>query len=124
MRPRSIWVTCTFLVFLVACQSGQGSNVPKHLLGVWKTTHPKYADRFFEIRNDRILIFGTGDGAFELHALEEIEVGHEEGFVLYRLTHLNHHGQRYTLALLYEPAHGGLLRFKNQRDVAWKKEDR
>ncbi|MGH7424069.1 MAG: hypothetical protein ACREJ1_10410, partial [Candidatus Methylomirabilales bacterium] len=56
---------------LAGCQAQKESPVPDHLLGVWTTSAPRYADRYIEIRNDMI-IFGTGGDAFELHALTDV----------------------------------------------------
>jgi len=123
MTPRRILIAFALLATLSGCQSEKDSTVPEHLLGVWTTPHPKYADRYFEIRNDTI-IFGHGGENFELHALADIDQTQEEKFILYTITHLNHDGQRLTFAFYYDPANGGVIRFKNQREIAWTKEAR
>ena len=46
---------------LSVCQCGKKTAVPDDLIGVWETTAPTYADRFFEIKTDEV-IFGTGEG--------------------------------------------------------------
>jgi len=48
-------------------------TVPGDLIGVWKTTAPTYADRFFEIKTDEV-IFGIGEGNFDTYAITRIEI--------------------------------------------------
>lgn len=109
------------LATLAACQAQKENSVPDHLLGVWSTSAPRYADRYIEIRNDMI-IFGTGGDAFELHVLAELNEAREGEAILYTISHLNHFGQPYTLSFYYEPTSDGIIRFKNQREIAWTKE--
>jgi hypothetical protein len=121
MTPRRIVAAMALLATLAACQAQKENSVPDHLLGVWSTSAPRYADRYIEIRNDMI-IFGTGGDAFELHVLAELNEAREGEAILYTISHLNHFGQPYTLSFYYEPTSDGIIRFKNQREIAWTKE--
>jgi hypothetical protein len=121
MTPRGIVAAMALFATLAACQTQKEHSVPDHLLGVWSTSAPRYADRYIEIRNDMI-IFGTGGDAFELHVLAELKEAREGEAILYTITHLNHFGQPYTLSFYYEPSGDGIMRFKNQREIAWTKE--
>ncbi|MGH7381891.1 MAG: hypothetical protein ACREKR_06620 [Candidatus Methylomirabilales bacterium] len=121
MTARRILIAFALLATLSGCQSEKDSTVPEHLLGQWTTPHPKYADRYFEIRND-VIIFGHGGESFEVHALTDVDQTREEGSILYTITHLNHDGKRFTFAFYYDPANNGAVRFKNQRDIVWTKE--
>ena len=121
ITARRILIAFALLAIFSGCQSEKDSTVPEYLLGVWTTPHPKYADRYFEIRNDAI-IFGHGGENFEVHALTDVDQTREGGSILYTITHLNHHGQRFTFAFYYDPANNGAVRFKNQRDIVWTKE--
>ena len=123
MRSRTILFAFTLFAILAGCQSQKDNFVPEHLLGVWTTPHPKYADRYFEIRNDTI-IFGQEGENFELHALADVYETREEGSILYKITHLNHEGQRLTFAFYYDPTNNGAIRFKNQREIVWTRETR
>ncbi|MEE9521559.1 MAG: hypothetical protein V3W05_02010 [candidate division NC10 bacterium] len=106
---------------IIGCQSQTSNTVPEMLLGVWKTAHPKYADRFIEIKKD-VIIFGTGGESIELHALADISESREGKLFFYTISHINHHGQRYTFTFYYDPDDGGTMRFKNQRRIIWTKE--
>jgi len=59
MTPRRIVAATALLATLAGCQAQNENPVPDHLLGVWTTSAPRYADRYIEIRHDMI-IFGTG----------------------------------------------------------------
>jgi hypothetical protein len=126
MTPGRIVAAATLcaalLVTLATCRARNENLVPEHLQGVWSTSAPGYADRYIEIRNDMI-IFGTGGDTFELHALTYLTEAREGEAVVYTITHLNHFGQPYTLSFTYEPRGNGIIRFKNQRDIAWTKEN-
>ena len=121
MTPRRIVAAMALIATLAGCQAQKESPVPDHLLGVWSTSAPRYADRYIEIRNDMI-IFGTGGDAFELHVLTDVNEVREGEAIVYTITHLNHFGQPYTLSFYYEPTSDGIMRFKNQREIAWTKE--
>ena len=128
MKSTRIFVAVALLATVIGCQpqsqsQADNSTVPEKLLGVWKTSHPKYADRFFEIKKD-FIIFGTGGESFELHALADIHESWEGKSILYTISHLNHEGQRYTFAFYYNPDDGGTIRFKNQPNIVWTKETR
>ncbi len=128
MKSTRIFVAVTLLATVIGCQpqsqsQADNSTVPEKLLGVWKTSHSKYADRFIEIKNDA-LIFGQGGEKVELHALADIHETWEGKSILYSISHLNHEGQRYTFAFYYDPTDGGTIRFKNQKQIIWTKERR
>ena len=121
MTPRRIVAATALLATLAGCQAQKENPVPDHLLGVWTSSAPRYADRYIEIRNDMI-IFGTGGDAFELHVLAELKEAREGEAIAYTITHLNHFGQPYNLSFYYEPSGDGIIRFKNQREIVWTKE--
>lgn len=123
MTSTRILVAFALLVTVIGCQSSTDNAVPDHLLGVWKTSHPKYADRFFEIKNDA-LIFGQGGEKIKLHALADIENTRQGKQIFYTITHINHRGQRYKFSFYYDPTDGGTIRFKNQKQIVWTKERR
>ncbi len=130
MRSTRFFVAVALLATIMGCQpqpqsqsQAENGTVSEKLLGVWKTAHSKYADRFFEIKNDA-LIFGQGGEKVELHALADISETREGKLFFYAISHINHHGQRYTFAFYYDPTDGGTIRFKNQKQIVWTKERR
>ena len=121
MTFERICFALALIVTIAGCKPANGQTVPEHLLGVWKTTHPKYADRYFEIRKD-VIIFGQGEGKSEFHAIASVDQSAEGKSTLYTITHISHDGQRFTFAFSYLPDDNGALRFKNQKDITWMRE--
>ena len=124
MKTGRIFVVLTYLMVLFACQCGKKTTVPGDLIGVWKTTAPTYADRFFEIKTDEV-IFGTGEGSFDTYPISKIksEKDPREQGTLCTLYYKNIEGQEYKFSFYYDPANPGTIRFKNQQEIIWAKEE-
>jgi hypothetical protein len=123
MKAKTIFAALAIFTALSGCQPAKNTTPPDDLVGLWKTSAPKYADRSLEFTKDSI-IFGGGKGNFDPHPIVNIETIREGHSILYTITHLNSEGQQYTLSFSYDPAKGGVIRFKNQKAIAWTKERR
>ena len=123
MKPRRAWVALALLTTIFGCQAPTEKTVPDVLLGVWKTSEPKYADRFLELKKDAI-IFGTGGDTFDHYPVEGVEQTSDEGGLLYHIYYLNREGQRYTFSIYYDSKDHGVIRFKNQKTFTWTREGR
>ncbi len=111
-------VLCT--TCLVVC-TGE-AVVPHHLLGVWKTSEPRFAGCKIEFL-ERGLILGLKDGVDEYHAIKKIESVEERGrSVWYTIHSKDSEGQESKLSFLYDPLSGGTLRLKNHPEI-WKRID-
>lgn len=88
------------------------------MIGVWKTSNPAYADRFFEIERSTIT-FGIGEGKIDTHSITNIEV--EKGNS-YTIHYKDQEGQRFNFSFTYHPAGQGEITFKNQNQIVWTKE--
>ena len=110
------------LVLLSVCQCSRKATAPDHLIGVWETTTPAYADRFFEI-NTREVIFGTGEGKFDTYPITKIKIEEDrkEQKTLYIICYKNTARQEYKFSFYYDPANQGTIRFKNQKEMVWTK---
>jgi hypothetical protein len=122
MKAKKVWIILSCLVALAAFQCGGKGTVPENLIGVWETTFPNYADRFFEIRSNEIL-FGTGEGKFDTYPITKIkmEKDREGQKNLYLICYKNIEGKMYKFFFYYDPANQGTIRFKNQREMVWTK---
>lgn len=123
MKSKKILVALAILTTLLGCQPAKNTTLPDDLVGVWKTSAPKYSDRSLEFTKDSI-IFGTGKGNVDTHPIANIETIREDNTILYTISHLNREGHEYTLSFYYDPANGGVIRLKNQKTIAWTKERR
>jgi len=65
-----LWVHSVVYDFFVVCTDA--SVVPDHLLGVWKTSEPKFAGCRIEFRQE-VLILGLKSGEEEYHAIKKVE---------------------------------------------------
>ena len=120
MTPRRLSVLVTVLMLLLGCQSRKATIVPDELVGVWKTLNAQYADRSFEITQTSI-IFSTGDGQIDFYPIAAAEQVREGEALLYTILYLNEARQEYRFTFYFEPSNGGVIRWKNKRDIEWAK---
>lgn len=120
-----VFVTLSFLILFLGCQCGKKETLPDYLIGVWKTTGPSYADRFFEIKKDEI-VFGTGEGSFNTNAIIYIEAEKIRGekTSLYTIHYKDRDGEKGAFSFHYDPAMNGVIRLKNQKQFAWTRASR
>lgn len=104
-------------------QCGKNKNAPDYLVGVWRTSHEKYADRFFEIERNSIT-FDIGEGKSATHRIinVEIEKTPKEKGTLYTIYYKHEEGEKLKFSFYYDPANQGQIRFKNQDQIVWTKE--
>ena len=120
MNPTAILLAFALLATILGCQSAKDNTVPNALVGVWKTSAQKYSNRFFEITADQV-IFAIGEGKTDSRPIVEIDTLREETKILYTITYVNEAAQKYKFIFYYDPANGGVIRFKNQQHIAWAK---
>jgi hypothetical protein len=121
MKVKRVWMIISCLMALSAFQCGRGT-VPEDLIGVWETTSPAYADRFFEIKAKEI-IFGTGEERFDAYPITKIRIEKDDQKqkTLYLICYKNIEGKVYKFFFYYDPAKQGTIRFKNQKEMVWTK---
>jgi len=122
MKVERVWIIIICLMVLFLCQCGKKTTVPDHLIGVWETTAPDYADRPFEIKTGEI-IFGTGEENFDTYPITKIKIEKDlkEQKNLYVICYKNSARQEYKFSFYYDPANKGTIRFKNHRQMVWTK---
>jgi hypothetical protein len=109
-------------MLFIALQCSKIKTAPEDLIGLWKTSDPKYEDRFLEIDRSTIT-FGTGGGNSDTHSITSIEIekGPEAKGNLYTIAY-DKEGQKFTFLIYYHPANQGTIRFKNQDQIVWTRE--
>jgi hypothetical protein len=122
MKVGKALVMILCFVLMCACQCSRKATPPDHLIGVWETTAPDYADHPFEIKTDEVL-FGTGEGNFDTYPITKIKIEEDrkEQKTLYTIFYKNTAGQKYKFSFYYDPANQGTIRFKNQKQMVWTK---
>jgi hypothetical protein len=63
----------------------------------------------------------TGESSYTVHLIETVEVDDMDGPLLVTINYAQDGGLN-TFSFYYEPADGGVITFKNQRDMKWKRQ--
>lgn len=121
VQRRRLTVLIMFIIFF-GWHCGYERIAPNELVGKWKTTAPKYADRFFKI-DQKIITIGTGGENIEIYTIKKITMkkAPTEGSLLYTIYSKNKEGVEYKFAFYYSPEKGGVIKLKNQRHIIWTK---
>ena len=110
------------VVVLTGCQSqGDTSTPPVELTGVWETTAPEYAERFFEFRGDHLLVLGSGPLNTDIYAITQVEKTPSSESTLYEITYEDLEGQEHIFAFYHDSSPAGVITLKNQSEIKWTK---
>jgi hypothetical protein len=106
MRNRCRWtIALSALVLVLAgCAKKSFKDVPDELVGVWKTSAPKYADRSFELKKNTITIT-AGESGSETYPVTKTEMEPHDGEKLYSVYYVAGDGDTQTW-VFYFPASG------------------
>lgn len=96
------------------CRQALPREAPPSVLGVWRTSHPRYEGRYFEIRTTALVI-GTGAGEAEEHALRGVACDATGDGLHCTLYYDDTDGAESALAFVYD----GDIRLANQEGIAW-----
>jgi hypothetical protein len=97
-------------------------NIPEGIFGEWETTNSKYEDRYFNITPDKV-VFGIGEDNEAVYTLVGIQRKTEAGQTLFTATFEGNNGNSYEQSFYYENNASPILRFKNQKEIEWRKSD-
>ena len=65
MRLKRLWILGVFLPNFLGCVPEREIIVPDKLVGLWATSTPKYADRYFEFTKKTIIFQSRGRGYWD-----------------------------------------------------------
>jgi hypothetical protein len=123
MKYDCILLVLAIFVAFFGCQSKEPATVPDELLGVWETSAPKYENCFFELTKDTLIFTNRDIDNIDVNSILKIEKIHREKEILYTVHYENREGQEYKFPFYYDPLRGGAIRFKNQKQIEWRKAD-
>jgi hypothetical protein len=109
------------LGLLGGCGPESTRTVPDELLGRWTTQAAKYADTFFELQRDT-LILGLAGGQTEVRAIARVEKVLQDSRPLFTVYYVDPSDPRRAeakLAFFFEAGGGGVIRWKNQQEIVW-----
>jgi hypothetical protein len=120
-REWSRWLLLLSMLLLVpGCGRERIKEAPPELLGVWRTDHPDYRDRYMEIR-PREIVFGTGAGTSATYLINRLRLSETESRIDYTIYYDNEEGQEYAFSIIYEYQGGGQIMLPNQRNMVWRR---
>jgi hypothetical protein len=123
MKPIWVWILIGIvaLIAFFALLPPKPSPLPDELVGVWKTSDPKYSDRYLDLSKASI-IFGTGKETIDANFISNVEKLPGDGAILYTV-HFHHlEGPEDKVSFYYAARNDGIIWFKNQGHVVWSKE--
>ncbi len=119
-RIVTLFMLCALLpvAVLAGCNSPEITDLSNDLMGTWKTSESRYADRFITLEKTRIS-FGTGGSDYTIHPISSVEGREEpeEGRVLYTV-YYPLDDQEQLFSFYHYPASQS-IRFKNQDNFEW-----
>ena len=119
MKAASVFIALSLLTALPTCEP-KIKTVPDQLLGVWKTKDARYADRSLEFTPQSVT-FSTGGSGSQTYTIDEIEKVSVKSETLYTITYMDTHLDEYRLSFFFHGTDGGMLSFKNQPELIWKR---
>lgn len=121
MSFRKGWILLSLLLLGgVGCSQKPVARIPDVLVGTWTTDAPAYRDRYLKLEPDYV-IYGLGEernpNAQRVARVESEQTGLITMYVIYSTDSQGPH----PITLLYDPANGGTVRVKNQKDAIWRR---
>jgi hypothetical protein len=122
------WIVITVFVlvvgskFMFSSKKNEVISLPENLMGKWTTSEPKYINRFLELTKTG-LTYGLGENQENVYIISSVEKGVESNNILYTINYKDTNGSEFTRSFYYESANGGVIKFKNQENIEWTKEE-
>lgn len=104
------------------CFPKKHTRFPEGLIGTWTTSKQKYRDRFFELTQITVT-YGIGKKKTKVYFISSAEKDVQDNNVLYTINYYNTHGILYTRSFYYDARNGGMIKFKNQKNILWTKNE-
>jgi hypothetical protein len=116
-----VGILCASLVILLYPHlKPKHPDVPRDLIGTWRTNSTSHSDRFLEIGEARISV-GTGEDQVSTGFIENIEIQDKSGKALYRIS-FSVEGVQNQVYFYFDAAQQ-TIQFQNQPNMLWKKDD-
>ena len=122
MKIKVIIISIVVLTFISVfiCFPRHNKRLPDNLIGTWTTSEKKYIDRFFELTPNTVT-YGIGREKRNAYNISNMKKDVQNNTVLYTIEYHNSDGVQYTRSFYYDVTKGGVIKFKNQKDIPWTK---
>jgi hypothetical protein len=105
----------------VGCNRKATHLLPKELVGFWTADEPRYKGRFLELYRAYVIL-GTGPGEVpQVQIVDSVEADPDGDHVAYKISSTDLNGVQYNMTLMYKPAGEGIILFKHQENIFWKR---
>ncbi len=121
MKLKRAWILWVFLPIFLGCVPEKDITLPDELVGLWQTSTPTYADRYFEFTK-KMLIFKVGEEEIGVHQIKDFEKFSKSNDTGYTITYLSL-GGKYKFSFSYDPANDGVITIANQKGVQWTRKE-
>lgn len=111
-------VMALIVALFLGCSS---STAPKEIQGRWTTESPESAGVSIEFTADKIIISSDLGVVENTITSVKSQKGHLHNSMLYVIYYSDRFKETNLMNVLYSPEGGGVLRFKSEQDVLWKK---
>jgi hypothetical protein len=122
--PQKNQVIFLFVILvIITINCGRTTSASGGLIGIWRTSDIRYNDTSFEIKKKEI-IFRTKEGSSESFSIIKIEKEQmqDKEWLQYTLYYWSRDLQKVEFLFYFQPADSGVIRFKNQPYLVWKKD--
>ena len=114
-----------FAILLTAINSGCSyapTIIPEELRGIYKTTHRKYENQFFEL-DSKLVIMSFGGDLYKYYNVRKIDKEIIDNRILYTILCTNEdEGEEFNFAFFVDFAGEVIIHFKNKSKIAWIKQ--
>ena len=120
MKTAKTIIILIIVAVMTSCQFGGRAELPAELMGSWKTSNPKYADRLLTFTDDEIH-FGIGKGQVNKYTITNVkasDLGHQT--IKYFIHYKNQDEDNFIFAFTYNSAHNGSIMIGHQEGI-WRK---
>ncbi len=123
MKSNHLFLTLVILILFFGCQAKENKTVPDELVGVWRTSAPKYEDCYLELTKDLIIFVNENIlQNMDANSIYKIKKADKDKNILYTIYYKNDEGLKYQFSFYYDPSGGSVIKFKHQTQIEWTKE--
>jgi len=121
-QKKSLLFVAAFLA-IITIDCGILTTPSDELVGIWKASDIRYNGTYFEIGKQAIT-FHTKEGNIESYGIMKIEkeTMPDDEWRQYTIYYRNRELQKVEFSFYFRPSHNGVIRFKNQPSLVWRKE--
>lgn len=113
------WICFGIVLFVLAggCRPAN-APMPDYLIGEWRTSATTHAGSTMELTKDLVRFQGKDDTVVTGKIVNFVTI-QEKTATYHRISYVDLDKNEYRLDIIYNPANGGTMRFKNQPGLVW-----